>query len=284
MTIYSLHSVVSNSATPWTVHGVIQARIPTLGDLPDPGVKFRSPSLQADSLPSEPSGKPLNIWVKSQIENILSPVPSTDTLRRYTKMLWVVSSEWWDYRWSYVCPSPLLHAILTFICVLLCNVESQKIYLKDNRESAKSWHAVTEARGGEAWFWLCPLWLGDRFSTLSYWGQRPDPYIWQVVVLVDFEMVVWVQWWGQFWLASGFVYCRSLTQSCPTLCHRIDCSLPGSSDHGIFPERILEWVGISSSRGSSWLRDQTRVSCIGRWILYHWATWEALSLYIVCKK
>ena len=133
-------------------------------------------------------------------------------------MLTVVISEWWDYRWFYVCPYPLPHAILTFIRVLLCNIESQKIYLNDNRESAKSWHAVTEGRGGEAWFWLCPLWLGDHFSTLSYWGQRPDPYIWQVVVLVDFETVVWVQWWGQFWLASGFVYCRSLTQSCPTLC------------------------------------------------------------------
>ena len=181
------HWVVSNSATPWTVHGVLQARIPTPGDLPDPGVKFRSPALQADSLPSEPSGKPLNIWVKSQIENILSPLPSTDALRKYTKMLTVVSSGWWDYRWFYVCPSSLLPAILTFIHVLLCNIKSYKIYLKDNRESAKSWHALTEGKGGEAWFCLCPLWLGDHFFTLSYWGQRPDPYIWQVVVLVDLK-------------------------------------------------------------------------------------------------
>ena len=36
--------------------------------------------------------------------------------------------------------------------------------------------------------------------------------------------------------------------------------------------RILEWVAISFSRGSSQTRDQTHISCIGRWILYHWAT------------
>jgi len=40
-------------------------------------------------------------------------------------------------------------------------------------------------------------------------------------------------------------------QSCPTLCDPMNCSLPGSSVHGIFQARILEWVAISSSRGSS---------------------------------
>ena len=49
-------------------------------------------------------------------------------------------------------------------------------------------------------------------------------------------------------------------------------SPPGSSIHGISQARILKWVAISFSRGYSWLRDQTHVSCIGRWILYHWAT------------
>ena len=62
------------------------------------------------------------------------------------------------------------------------------------------------------------------------------------------------------------------------------CSPPGSSVHGIFQARILEWVAISSSRGSSWLKNQTRVSCIsciGRRILYHCATWE--TPYISAK-
>ena len=49
-------------------------------------------------------------------------------------------------------------------------------------------------------------------------------------------------------------------------------SLLGFSAHGIFQARILEWAAISYSRGSSQPRDQTRVSCIGRQILYHCAT------------
>ena len=49
---------------------------------------------------------------------------------------------------------------------------------------------------------------------------------------------------------------------CPTLCHPTDCGPPGSSVHGILQARTLEWVAISSSRGSSWPRDQAHVSCI----------------------
>ena len=60
----------------------------------------------------------------------------------------------------------------------------------------------------------------------------------------------------------------------------LNWSLQGSSVHGIFPVRILEWVAISSCRGSSRPRDGTQVSCIsctGRRILDHWATWESLQ-------
>ena len=56
----------------------------------------------------------------------------------------------------------------------------------------------------------------------------------------------------------------------------IDCSPPlGSCVHGISQARILEWVAISFSKGSFWPRDHTHISCIGRQILYHWATREA---------
>ena len=54
----------------------------------------------------------------------------------------------------------------------------------------------------------------------------------------------------------------SVTQSCPTLCDPMDCSLRGSSVHGIFQARILEWVAISFSRGSSQPRKWTQVSHI----------------------
>ena len=53
-----------------------------------------------------------------------------------------------------------------------------------------------------------------------------------------------------------------LTQSCPTLCDPTDCSPPGFSVHGIFQARILEWVAVFFSRGSSQPRDRTQVSCI----------------------
>ena len=65
-------------------------------------------------------------------------------------------------------------------------------------------------------------------------------------------------------------------------CDLMDCSSPGPSVHGISQAKILEWVSISSFRGSSWTRNQTWVSCIGRQILYHWATREArLFVYFV---
>ena len=53
-------------------------------------------------------------------------------------------------------------------------------------------------------------------------------------------------------------------QSCQTLCNPIDCSPPGSSVHGILQARILEWVTMPSSRGSSLPRDQTHVSYVSR--------------------
>ena len=68
------------------------------------------------------------------------------------------------------------------------------------------------------------------------------------------------------------------TQSCPSLCSPVDCNSPGSV-HGIFQARILEQVAVSYPRGPSPPRDQTCIACIfciSKWILYHWATREAL--------
>ena len=68
-----------------------------------------------------------------------------------------------------------------------------------------------------------------------------------------------------------------VTQLSPTLYNPMDCSLPGSSVHGILQARILEWVAISFSRGSSWSRDRTQVSHIAGRFFTVWATREALS-------
>ena len=60
-----------------------------------------------------------------------------------------------------------------------------------------------------------------------------------------------------------------LSQSCLTLCDPLDCNQPGSSVHGILQAKIQEWVAISSSRGSSQPRDQTRISCIADGFFTH---------------
>ena len=79
-----------------------------------------------------------------------------------------------------------------------------------------------------------------------------------------------------FWSSVCVCVCVCVcpvAQSCPTLLHPRDCSLPGPSVHGIKSFHF-------SSKGSSWPRDQTQVSCIsstGRQTLYPWAIWKALS-------
>ena len=63
-----------------------------------------------------------------------------------------------------------------------------------------------------------------------------------------------------------------VSQSCLTLCEPMDCSPSGSSVHGIVQARILDRVAISFSRGSSWFRDQTQISCIAGRFFTVWAT------------
>ena len=68
------------------------------------------------------------------------------------------------------------------------------------------------------------------------------------------------------------------------LCDSVDHSPPGSSVHGISQARILECVANSFSGRSSPPRDQTHISCIGRWVLYHWTTREALKYFYYYTK
>ena len=75
-----------------------------------------------------------------------------------------------------------------------------------------------------------------------------------------------------------------LLQSCLTPCNPMDCSPPGPSVHGILQARILEWVAMPSSRGSSPPRDRTHISydsCIaGRFFLFFFL--QADSLLLSC--
>ena len=92
-------------------------------------------------------------------------------------------------------------------------------------------------------------------------------------VNLKFQFFINVSFWNavfKYCLQLPFFYCgraekqqrpynlRMGAQSCPALCDPLDCSLPGSSVHGIFQGRILEWVAVPSSRGSSWSRDWTQ--------------------------
>ena len=63
------------------------------------------------------------------------------------------------------------------------------------------------------------------------------------------------------------------------LCDPVDCSPPGSSLCGIFQVRVLGWIAISFSRGSSWPRDQTWVSCIAGRVM----AWYLFKSYILCS-
>ena len=77
--------------------------------------------------------------------------------------------------------------------------------------------------------------------------------------------------------------CVLASQSCPTLCDPEDCSPPGSSVCGILQARILQWVAIPFSRGSSWLRGQTWVSCIAGRFFTIWATRETYLIGLLAK-
>ena len=70
---------------------------------------------------------------------------------------------------------------------------------------------------------------------------------------------------------------NEVAQSCPTLCNPMDCSLPGSSVHGVFQAMVLEWIAISFSSGSSEPRDRTWVSCTVDRRFTVWATREVYN-------
>ena len=84
-------------------------------------------------------------------------------------------------------------------------------------------------------------------------------------------------------ISLSFPVCTcSFAKSCLTLCNSMDCSHLVPSVCGIFQARILEWVALSYSKGSSWPMYWTYVShssCTGRWIIYHWANSSNLSLF-----
>ena len=83
-------------------------------------------------------------------------------------------------------------------------------------------------------------------------------------VNIKITLEVQFPWFSEGVIVFQYMLAESeVNQSCPTLCTPVDCSLLGCSVHGILQARVLEWIAISFSRGSSRPRDRTWVSHIG---------------------
>ena len=109
----------------------------------------------------------------------------------------------------------------------------------------------------------------SEYRSLWLLRRRGRKFISQKVVILDMVK-------KEFYLLKKVKVL--VTESCTTLCNPMDCSLPGSSVHGILQSRILEWVAMLFSRGSSRSRDQIQISHIAGRFFTVWATW--LSIYL----
>ena len=108
------------------------------------------------------------------------------------------------------------------------------------------------------------------------WIQKQDPYVCCLQKTLQIYKHTQTKSWGmekgipckwtekQSWSSNNYIrkVCVLVAQSYPTLCNPMDNRAPGSSVHGIFQARILEWVIIPLSNGSSRPRDRTQVFCI----------------------
>ena len=118
---------------------------------------------------------------------------------------------------------------------------------------------------------------------ITYWFVNVEPSCvtgiklsWSYCVLL--LMYYWIQPVNILLRIFPYMFirdCYLVTRSCPTLCDPMDYSPPGSPVHRVLQGRILEWVTISFSTGSSHTRDWT-IFCIGKQILFHWTTREDL--------
>ena len=128
-----------------------------------------------------------------------------------------------------------------------------------------------------------------KFFYISFFSGNQDNYVYKLVRVSGKILEEWQEilsyiislilresltLWGADWKEKW----DEVAQSCPTLCDPVDCSPPCSYVHGILQARILEWVAVSFSRGSSGPRDQTQVSRIAGRRFNLWATREARKM------
>ena len=118
------------------------------------------------------------------------------------------------------------------------------------------------------------LWIELHCSQIHISKSSPQcDYIWRLDLYGERTLPIFLYHLAPYhhqWFSHQVVF---------DSCDSMDSSLPGSTVCGILQARILEWVAISFSRGSSWPRDQTQVSCIAGRLFIDWDTrkYKALS-------
>ena len=135
------------------------------------------------------------------------------------------------------------------------NGNSERLYFLGLQNHCRWWL--------QPWNWKCLLLGRKAMSNLDSILKSKDISLSTKVCLV--KAMVFPSsnvWMWELDYKESCEWVNEVAQSCPTLCDPMDCSLPGSSVHGVFQARILEWVAISFSRRPSQPRDWTQVSCI----------------------
>ena len=149
-------------------------------------------------------------------------------------------------------------------CTVFCELVGEGIFMF-GQATQSAWLLGSGSRGSSwprDWTWVS---TGERF------GQITWP-LWALVFLFLNKILVK----SEIFSECEEVKWSEVAQSCLTLCDPMDCSSTGSSVHRILQARILEWVAISFSRGSSQPRDRTQGCCIAGRCFNLWATREPL--------
>ena len=131
--------------------------------------------------------------------------------------------------------------------------------------------------------WFSDWFLANRYLEKCYSGEN-----WQVQPIFNCKLY-------RYHIFSDMVHKKAITselylpqthgsevtQSCLNICDPMDSSLPGSSVHGIFQARVLEWVAISFSRGSSQPKDWTQVSHV---VSRHFTLWATREVFLFASR
>ena len=164
-----------------------------------------------------------------------------------------VSEAQTQYDWSWTVALP---------CLLQCNWVSKRCHHKSKRCS--SWKSENP-------LWPVPLHVQFRTKSCGSWFKHTREWYTALHHLCHQVVCVCVC----LCVCVCVCVCVLVAQLCPTLWGPMDCSLPGSSVHGILEARLLEWVAGPSSMGSSWSRYWTWVFCTaGRFF----TIWDTISI------